>query len=454
MSFTSTPADPLAIQAWWAEECAAWPPSDDRDADFWVTVQDLDDTMTHPSRSNVSEDLAADLRAAQGSLQLATLDVPGTVQLFESALVDGIAGLGRIRRQHDAALFSVLREVHERGLHTDVGLSLVDWLRHQVPGTSLGDAGQMSDVVRFAVSAEGGQLGEAMQSGQLALHRAAMVARTMRRLQSSLTPDQRERYTEIATRAAGNLELSDRQLALVCRKLIEDLLEESEPGERDGKAWGLRNVTRRKLANGLTRFTVDCPDKDTATWDGIMSSALAAPQPTEDGPDGRSGGQRRYDALATVLDRGLGNPGAAPSTGRSSIIITIPFDPATGKPSGPGMTPTGEMVSARVAGQLACDGDITPVWLSPSGEPLRLGRTARFATPGQWKALVARDQHCTYPGCTRPPQWCDSHHIVYWCREGDTDVDKMVLLCGRHHTIVHLKELFCELVGGTVVWHV
>lgn len=455
MAFTSTAPDLQAIEAWWAEERAAWTPLDDPDSpEFWAMMQDVDDTMNGPVRCGVDHDLQADLRTAQGALRLATLDVPRTVQLFEGTLDGSVIALGRVRRQHDAALFSLLREIHERGLHSDVGLSMVDWLRHRVPGTSLSDATQLADVVRFAVSPEGVELGEAMQAGELALHRAAMVARTMRRLSSSLDPDQRERYTQIATGAAKNMELTDRELAMVCRKLIEDLLDESEPGERERKAQELRNVTKRKLANGLTRFSIDCPDKEAAAMDGVMTSALAAPQPTKDGPDGRSGGQRRFDALKTVLDRGLGNPGAPPSTARSSVIITIPFDPATGKPSGPGVTPTGEMVSAREAGQLACDGEITPVWLSPSGEPLRLGRTARFATPGQWKALVARDQHCTYPGCTMPPQWCDSHHTVYWCRDGDTDVDKMVLLCGRHHTLVHLRELVCEIVGGKVTWHV
>ena len=48
--------------------------------------------------------------------------------------------------------------------------------------------------------------------------------------------------------------------------------------------------------------------------------------------------------------------------------------------------------------------------------PLKLGREARYATPAQFKALVARDKHCTFPGCTRLPQWCDTHHLTWWSR--------------------------------------
>ena len=155
-----------------------------------------------------------------------------------------------------------------------------------------------------------------------------------------------------------------------------------------------------------------------------------------------------------MINRGLSDPGAAPSSARAAIILTLPFDAATGTPAGPGWTPTGEHLSRRQAGQLACSAEITPVWLSAQGEPLRLGRTARLASPGQWKALVVRDLHCTYPGCTVPPQWCDSHHLTYWSRGGSTDLDTLALLCQRHHTQVHQDDIVATIVGGVLTWHV
>lgn len=443
------------LPGWEQEIAGVWHQDEGRTVagsvmDVWAAIEDAETTAP----AGPGERIPADLRLAEEALTRSAAPVHETVQLQEPVLAEAIATLGRIRRAHEAATFTFAREAHERGLHTESGLSFVDWLRHAVPGLSGPDAAQHGSVVAYAVTPAGQVLGEAMLEGRVPLHRAALVARTLRRLHGSLTPEQRERYGDIATSAACRSDLPDRDLALVCRRLIEDLLDEAAPGERERAAHELRSVSSRRLGNGLTRFTVDAPDLHTAVLAGVLSSALAAPQPTEEGPDLRMAGQRRFDALMAVVERGISNPGAPPSTARASVILTIPFDTERGEPAGPGRTPTGELVSRRQASQLACNGEITPVWLGPAGEPLFLGETARYATPGQWKALVARDQHCTFPGCSRPPQWCDSHHLVWWSRGGLTDIDQLVLLCGQHHTIVHQKDLTAQVVGGTVVWHV
>ncbi|HSS61195.1 MAG TPA: HNH endonuclease signature motif containing protein, partial [Candidatus Limnocylindrales bacterium] len=42
-----------------------------------------------------------------------------------------------------------------------------------------------------------------------------------------------------------------------------------------------------------------------------------------------------------------------------------------------------------------------------------------------------------WPGCERPASWCDAHHLVHWIDDGLTDLDNLVLLCRRHHRMVH-----------------
>jgi hypothetical protein len=191
----------------------------------------------------------------------------------------------------------------------------------------------------------------------------------------------------------------------------------------------------------------------------ILTCALAAPAPDADGPDTRTPTHRRFDALMTVIHRGTANPGAGPSTARAALLLTLrvvpdPADPDRLVPTGPATTVTGEHhLSVRQAAQVACTADITPLWHTGTGEPLALGRTARFASPGQWKALTVRDRHCTYPGCTVPPHWCDTHHLTWWSRGGPTDTTNMTLLCGRHHTLVHHKDLTATTTGGTPTWH-
>ncbi|MDF2092533.1 HNH endonuclease signature motif containing protein [Knoellia sp. 3-2P3] len=64
-----------------------------------------------------------------------------------------------------------------------------------------------------------------------------------------------------------------------------------------------------------------------------------------------------------------------------------------------------------------------------------------------------RDGGCTYPGCTVPAQWCDAHHGVPWWAGGDTALANTALLCGRHHTLVHDRDLTCTITATHVTWH-
>jgi HNH endonuclease len=53
------------------------------------------------------------------------------------------------------------------------------------------------------------------------------------------------------------------------------------------------------------------------------------------------------------------------------------------------------------------------------------------------RALDARDEgRCRFPGCENR-RWVDAHHILHWARGGETRLDNLVLLCSRHHRLVH-----------------
>ncbi len=105
--------------------------------------------------------------------------------------------------------------------------------------------------------------------------------------------------------------------------------------------------------------------------------------------------------------------------------------------------------------RILCDSSVTSVLTSPPagcagssslGDLLRrasrsvlyVGRAQRTVPPRLRRALEARDQHCAFPECRASVHRCHAHHVQEWVRDqGPTDVDNLVLLCSRHHHVVH-----------------
>ena len=105
-------------------------------------------------------------------------------------------------------------------------------------------------------------------------------------------------------------------------------------------------------------------------------------------------------------------------------------------------------VDASTLELLACNATVRAALLAPNGALLDLGRAQRLATPAQKTALLARDGGCVIPGCTVPGDACDAHHVHWWQRGGPTDLENLALLCGRHHTEVHLEEWEIRMLDG------
>jgi Domain of unknown function (DUF222)/HNH endonuclease len=87
--------------------------------------------------------------------------------------------------------------------------------------------------------------------------------------------------------------------------------------------------------------------------------------------------------------------------------------------------------------RLACECSVTRVLLSQESLVVDVGRSRRVVSPALQKALRVRDGHCRWPGCEREASRCDGHHLVHWIQGGQTNLDNLVLLCARHHRLVH-----------------
>ncbi len=157
-------------------------------------------------------------------------------------------------------------------------------------------------------------------------------------------------------------------------------------------------------------------------------------RPTKD--DDRSYGQRQHDALIELCRRGSGSKrdGSGP---RAQLIIRASVDTLAGVPGAPaGELEGGGTVPAETVQRYACDSAI--VRITGRGElDHELNHASRTIPASTRRALEARDGHCVFPGCMRPPIWCDGHHLLWWTRGGPTTLPNLGLLCRPHHRMVH-----------------
>jgi hypothetical protein len=152
--------------------------------------------------------------------------------------------------------------------------------------------------------------------------------------------------------------------------------------------------------------------------------------------DDRTPGQRRADALVDLCRRKAG--GSATGAGpRPHLVIRASLDTLLGTPGAPaGELEVGGSVPVETVRRLACDAAISRI--TGRGElEAEISHAARSTPAPTRRAVEARDRTCVAGGCDRPPQWTDCHHLQHWTHGGPTILSNLVLLCRRHHRMVH-----------------
>jgi hypothetical protein len=67
--------------------------------------------------------------------------------------------------------------------------------------------------------------------------------------------------------------------------------------------------------------------------------------------------------------------------------------------------------------------------------PLDIGKPTDTVPPYLRRAIIARDQHCAFPGCTIPASRCQVHHLIPRSEGGPTSLQNCWLGCDFHHLI-------------------
>lgn len=369
-----------------------------------------------------------------------------------------VAGIEKLRSVIDAVELAVLVEMEATNAAAVEGwASTKDFLT----AVSGGHKGAGSAMVRLAkaVAGDRGRVAEELANGRISRAQAQVVVDTVERL--PVKDSLRSKAEEWMLEHARTLDATD--LAKAGRHLVAVMDPEGDERREE------RRLAREERAAHLGRFLSITDDgaggvrikgRTTVEDAAAIKAALlplAAPQPSapgacggrgpdrgcvesgcaHDGRDPRDHGARFLDALVEGCRRLLGTetlPSEHGSTPR--INLTMSYSDLRDL-CGSATLDTGENLSASAVRRMACDADLIPLVLGSASEVLDVGRTQRLVTAAIWKALVVRDRHCTFPGCSRPPIMCDAHHVQHWLDGGPTSLENLTLLCRAHHQMIH-----------------
>ncbi len=169
----------------------------------------------------------------------------------------------------------------------------------------------------------------------------------------------------------------------------------------------------------------------------VLDAALSAYLEPHSADDPRTATQRRYDAVLAIMRTVLEHARTPVSGGvRPQVVVTCTPEALADVPDArPATWFDGGPVPPPTLARLACDAAVTRVVFGPDGRLLDLGRSQRLFTSAQRQALWVRDRGCRFPGCAAP--WAEAHHLRAWTDGGRSDLANGILLCGRHHRVVH-----------------
>ncbi len=205
------------------------------------------------------------------------------------------------------------------------------------------------------------------------------------------------------------------------------ILDDQDPVEETGRAHLSATM------DGRGRLDADLTPEGYATARAALRVAL---DPKRD-DDARTPAEKRHDALVAVFRFFLDHQSThAAARHRPHLNVTVDLATLLAQ-AGQARLADDAAIDAEAARRLACDANIHRVITRGRSEVLDYGRATRIVAAALFAVLVLRDRGCRFPGCDRPADRCDAHHVQHWIDGGPTNPRNLVLLCARHHHVIH-----------------
>lgn len=396
------------------------------------------------------------------------------VELMASvALAEEVARQLDVVRARFAAQLSVRSEpeLGHAGLAARQGELSAETLLRRLTRSSFRDVARRIRVGKALVAAEASRdlenglspfdaVASAVHDGELGIEAADQVIRALEPVTAEVDPEMFRQATvtlvnEAATRDADEVGRMARG--------ARDTLDRIGVADREEQLRSRRSLRRSSVIDGMRRVTLMLDPESDAVLSGAIDAAMS---PRFGGPrfvdatareraarlidDERSNEQMALDVLLDLVRIGVDqDDGHILGSHKPGLRVTIPLADLLSAvdergrehpshDSGVAWLEGGtEPLSAATARRILCESGALPIVLSGAGEPLDLGRTRRLFSGPQRVALANRDGGCRWPGCDRPPSWAEAHHINPFGAGGKTDLADGLLLCRRHHLLLH-----------------
>ena len=359
--------------------------------------------------SDLVDTAAGAATAAGGVVHVEVVDVAA---LCDEGLSLRLGVLGRAESRLAAMKAQVLAEVGRRHSSTDAQRIARDELQ-----ASKREAKR--DVESATRLAELPVTSEALASGEIPQGHARLIARA-----SSESPIDET----VLVKAAGDQPFDE--FARTVKRHQQDLAVDDGQSVLDRQR---KNRKARIFESADSGMFVLSGEFDQITGARIATALTAKERKLwhrEDPKARRTPQQRMADALAELICEPAGDGKSA----GTDLLVIADFDVIKQQLDNPRLA-DGSAIPIVELHRLALEANLLPSIFDTKAQQMWLGRRLRTASEAQRVALIARDQHCI--GCKANPLWCRAHHIIWWSKDGPTDVDNLVLVCDDCHHKIH-----------------
>jgi hypothetical protein len=365
----------------------------------------------------------------------AGLDALGEASLWSMSTTDAgqlVIAVERIARRVSAAQVATLAQADRSGIANQTGASSTAVWLHNVADLPVG-VGRARLALHRALATRP-VVGAAFDCGDIGLEAATAVCSAIDTLPGGV-PAAMNAEIEVllvdVARDEGTRAVVQRAIE-IANRFDPDGFQQQEDSGRSRRWLHLSRQHDGTLKLG------GCLDKEAGALVLAVLEPLAAPGPVNEGMSDMRLAEHRYaDAFVQLCQ--LATPALPEVRGeRPHMFVTTTLETLQRKTGcALGSLEGGYLISPGALRRIACDTNVIPVVLGSAGQLLDIGRSTRIVTQGLRRALIARDEGCAFPGCDRPPLWCDAHHVDHWADGGATSLCNLVLLCVHHHDRVH-----------------